>query len=143
MAPGQDWTGVMIPEGLIIPVFTRSTLQGLKLKVPAVFVRLYVVLQVLPVRFKQKVPSVWVTFTSVLQVLPVRLTEAVVVWLEAITMPGVIASLSDNLLLATVPVRFVYSSTSMPAAAFGDRFSQWLILLPEIFNVRDSVPMET
>jgi len=35
-APGHDWTELMVPEVLIIPVLTESTLQGLRLKVPSI-----------------------------------------------------------------------------------------------------------
>ena len=70
-----------------------------------------------------------VTFKTVVGVVRVELMKTAV------------PVLPDNVLLVTEPVRLVYCSISRPGAAFEDMFWQLLIVFPDTFNVKESMPV--
>ena len=49
--------------------------------------------------------------------------------------------LSVSVLFVTDPIRSVYCSISRPEEAFDERFSQLLMVFPEIFIVKESMPV--
>ncbi len=72
--------------------------------------------------------------------LPVRVRQAVEPDRPELIITAT-SALPDSVLLVTEPARLVYCSISSPAAAFDDRFWQLLIVLPEIFNARELMPV--
>ncbi len=72
--------------------------------------------------------------------MPVRVRQAVgLVRVEP--MVTAIPVLPDNVLLVTEPARLVNCSISRPEAAFDAKFWQLEIVLPETFNVKESIPL--
>ena len=72
--------------------------------------------------------------------LPVSVKQAVgAVKVEPIN--ATVPVLSDSVLSVIEPAKIVYCSISRPEAAFDDMFSQLLIVFPEIFNVKELMPV--